>query len=165
MGNEITKMRPKKRKMKIYPYVAGNTLNSHQAFLKKLTNKGATVVDAPVDSNVIIVFCPIVSRYKTDIDSALSSVPGNGSDEMILILVAMHHTFDKDYTLPRSESDSHAVKLHVDCLFFEKKGLLTCKCNANAVKMVCKQLHLGKYSKPKRGKKEAQDKKDLTNPE
>lgn len=58
-----------------------------------------------------------------------------------VILVAMHYTFDKDYALPsRSVESSREVKLLVDCLFFEKKGLLSCSRNKNAMKTVCKEV-------------------------
>lgn len=58
-----------------------------------------------------------------------------------VILVAMHHTFDQDYTLPKHrEQIDPAVILLVDCLFFDKKGLLACPCNKNAVKMVRKKV-------------------------
>ncbi|KAK9530497.1 hypothetical protein VZT92_011993 [Zoarces viviparus] len=146
---------------KIYAYIAGKTLNSHQAFLQKLTKKGAKVVESPEKSDVIIVFCPIVSRYKTDIESALSNVPGDNPDQK-LILVAMHHTFDKDYIFPKTEQERCRVVLHVDCLFHEGTGLLTCPCNKEAVKMVRTKLKLGKFSLPrlpdslKKGGKEVQ---------
>lgn len=156
---------------KIYIYVAGNTLDSHKAFLKKLTNKGAKEVNSPDKSDATIVFCPIVSRFETDIKSALSSASGKHAETKMhmkmsyhvlsfscklwsvfsvcvkalgcekIILVAMHHTFEKDYTLPNHrEPDNRAVLLLVDCLFFENRGLLSCSRNKNAVNMVCNQV-------------------------
>uniref|UniRef100_A0AAQ4RBX9 Uncharacterized protein n=1 Tax=Gasterosteus aculeatus aculeatus TaxID=481459 RepID=A0AAQ4RBX9_GASAC len=76
-------------------------------------------------SDWTIVFCPIVSRYQTDIDAALK-----------LILVAMHHSYKEDYIFPRSGEDCRGVELHADCLFFDKKGLYECPSNTKAVKMV-----------------------------
>lgn len=62
--------------------------------------------------------------------------PETGHDRTV-ILVAMHHTFDEDYTLPNHrEQGNHKNVFLVDCLFFETKGLLTCRCNKKAVKMV-----------------------------
>lgn len=61
---------------KVNKYVAGNTLGSHEAFLHKLIKKGAKVVEPPEAANVTIVFCPIVSRFQCDVDSALSSAKG-----------------------------------------------------------------------------------------
>lgn len=65
---------------KIYIHVAGNTLGSHTKFLRKLTQKGAKVVESPEKSDVTIVFCPIVSRFETDIQSALSSAAGKHAE-------------------------------------------------------------------------------------
>lgn len=61
---------------KIFPYVAGNTLESHKKFIRKLTKRGAKEVDSPEKSNVTIVFCPIVSRFESDVNSALASASG-----------------------------------------------------------------------------------------
>ncbi|KAL7372669.1 hypothetical protein ABVT39_020451 [Epinephelus coioides] len=128
---------------KIYVFKAGNTLGAHEKIVKKLTKRGAKVVEAPDDSLETVVFCPIVSRYETDINSALSSASEKGCKN--IILVTMHHTFDEDYTLPNHrEMENGDVILHVDCLFFETKGLLKCSCNKKAVKAVCKQLGLKK---------------------
>lgn len=131
-------------KNKIYIHLAGNTLNSHEKFIKKLTKRGAKEVKKHEKSDVIIIFCPIVSRFETDINSALSSAPGLEAKKVVL--VAMHHTFDEDYTLPNHRVlDNSAVTLFVDCLFFEKKGLLTCSRNKEAVKMVREELGLRRY--------------------
>lgn len=150
---------------KIYSYAAGETLGSHEEFLKRLTRKGIKKVDSPEKSDWTIVFCPIVSRYQTDIDAALSSVPGKrahmhmemlqcvlscnitiwcvfcvrtkgGTSGRKLILVAMHHSYKEDYIFPRSGEDCRGVELHADCLFFDKKGLYECPSNTKAVKMV-----------------------------
>lgn len=65
---------------KIYVFKAGNTLGAHEKIVKKLTKRGAKVVEEPDDSLETVVFCPIVSRYETDINSALSSASGNHAD-------------------------------------------------------------------------------------
>lgn len=58
-----------------------------------------------------------------------------------MILVAMHHTFDPNYTLPEQRSyDSSKVKLLVESLFFEKKGLYKCKHNSHAKQRVYKEV-------------------------
>ncbi|KAA8581659.1 hypothetical protein FQN60_003240 [Etheostoma spectabile] len=153
---------------RIFSFEAGNTLGCHEEFLRKLIMKGAKVVDSDEKSNAIIIFCPIVSRYETDINSALSSLPGGpdiGLDKTV-ILVAMHHTFDEDYTLPNHrEQGYHKNVFLVDCLFFETKGLWKCPCNKKAVKMVRKKLQLKKWSphgllKAKEYKKVGDKKKD-----
>uniref|UniRef100_A0A087YHK1 Uncharacterized protein n=1 Tax=Poecilia formosa TaxID=48698 RepID=A0A087YHK1_POEFO len=95
--------------------------------------------NSPDLSDYTIVFCPIVSRFETDIQSALSTVSGSRK----VILVAMHHTYDPNYTLPDKRSfDNTAVKLLVEFLFFEKKGLLKCPRNSKAKKAICRILGL-----------------------
>uniref|UniRef100_A0A3Q2NQV0 Uncharacterized protein n=1 Tax=Fundulus heteroclitus TaxID=8078 RepID=A0A3Q2NQV0_FUNHE len=100
-----------------------------------LDKRGATIEPSPDGTDYTIVFCPIVCRFETDVQSALSSVPGKG-----VILVVMHHTYDPKYTLPEKRSlDNPAVKLLVEFLFFENKGLLKCSHNSKAKKTIYKK--------------------------
>lgn len=129
----------------IFSHVAGKTFQSHEKFLAKLTKRGAKVVNSFSKDATVIVFCPIVSRFESDVSAALSKARDLGFEEVIL--VAMHHTFDKDYVLPSRQMD-HTTKptitLFVECLFFEGKGLFTCPRNKKAIKMVRKKLGLKK---------------------
>lgn len=60
--------------VKIYSYEAGKTLDSHEKFLKKLTSRGASLVDKSKASEAtIIVFCPIVSRFEIDVNAAFDA--------------------------------------------------------------------------------------------
>lgn len=71
----------------------------------------------------------------------MSSVCINDLECEQLILVAMHHTFDKQYALPKYRTQSYPqVILMVDCLFFETKGLLHCPCNKEAFRAVRKKV-------------------------
>lgn len=63
-------------KVKIYSHVDGQTMGSHEKFLKKLFKRGAIQAGSAGDSEAVIVFVPIVSRFETDINSALSNIPG-----------------------------------------------------------------------------------------
>lgn len=146
-------------------------MDCHKKFVKKLKRKGAKLVDSPKESDVTIVFCPIVSRFETDIKAALSSISGKHAEmhmKMLLhvlsfsciiyslmcvctkdlecekvILVAMHHTFDTKYTIPNyRDLNNRAVILLVDCLFFETKGLLKCPLNRKAFKDIRKEVNL-----------------------
>lgn len=61
-----------------FTVVCGNTLGSHKDFLKQLTmQRDFTEVWTPEKSDVIITFCPIVSRVGTDIEAALQEIPSN----------------------------------------------------------------------------------------
>ncbi|KAM9426215.1 uncharacterized protein KZ484_017307 isoform 2-T2 [Pholidichthys leucotaenia] len=134
-GEKIHKM----KSVKIYPRIDGNTMGSHEKFLEKLKKRGAKVVESPNDCNAVIVFCPIVSRFETDINAALSRKP-EGSHQVIV--VAMHHTFDKNHIVPDKQMDNHPDVLIVNCLFYDNEGLLSCKCNKESREKVCKKLEL-----------------------
>lgn len=132
--------------VKVFSHVVGNTLGSHEKILKKLKKRGAKIESNHESSDYTIVFCPIVSRFETDIQSALSSMP----ESKKVILVAMHHTYDPNYTLPdKRNMDDAAVKLLAEFLFFEKKGLLKCSHNSKAKKRVYKELGLRRTPMPK----------------
>lgn len=152
--------------VKIWSVVDGKTFDSEKTFLQRLKVRGAKTAEKPEDSDAIIVFCPIVSRFETDITSALSNVPGKHPhtkiyDEMFcsfciflcnlslvlsvslkvsknVIVVALHHTYDPNYTVP--ENQERDGRLVVSCLFFEKKGLFSCRRNSEAKKMVYKAV-------------------------
>eukprot|EP00063_Salmo_salar_P032985 XP_014007820.1 PREDICTED: uncharacterized protein LOC106575701 isoform X4 [Salmo salar] len=134
--------------IKYYTVETGNTLDSHIQFMSQLnkTTRCFTEVESPVESDVILAFCPIVSRAGTDIEAALQQIP-IGKD---VILVVLHHIFNPDSTVPDScrlvtRSD---VILTVDCLFHESQGgLLDCPRNDAAVSAILRKL----IKQPKRG--------------
>lgn len=70
-------------KRKIYTVVAGNTLKSHEKIIKKLEKRGARTVNSPEDSEANIVFCPIVSRFETDVNAALSTAEGKHAETLM----------------------------------------------------------------------------------
>uniref|UniRef100_A0A3Q3M4J3 Uncharacterized protein n=1 Tax=Mastacembelus armatus TaxID=205130 RepID=A0A3Q3M4J3_9TELE len=102
------------------------------------------------NSDATVVFCPIVSRFETDVDSALSSISGKHLQILKsrnVILVAMHHTYDPNYALPTNrQMEARGVRLCVDCLFYEKTGLLSCAHNKKSVKKVYKEVILSSYT-------------------
>lgn len=63
-------------KIKVYPHVVGNTLGSHETFLKRLKKRGAELMETQDESDETSVFCPIASRFESDIQSALSTFSG-----------------------------------------------------------------------------------------
>ncbi|XP_071186448.1 uncharacterized protein [Salvelinus alpinus] len=130
-------------KMKYYTVETGNTLDSRIQFMRRLNNttRCYTEVKSPVESDVIMAFCPIVSRAGTDIEAALQQIP-TGKD---VILVVLHHTFNPDYTVPDSSRlvTRSDVILTVDCLFHESQGgLLNCPHNDAAVKQIRQKLDM-----------------------
>ncbi|CAB1342912.1 unnamed protein product [Coregonus sp. 'balchen'] len=132
---------PKKPRIAILVTVAGNTLGSHEGITQQLTaTTTGTEVTSQEESDVILVFCPIVSRAGTDIEAALQQIPVGKP----VILVVLHHTFNPDYTVPDSSRlvTRGDVILTVDCLFHESKGLLECHRNEEAVKEILKKLNI-----------------------
>ncbi|KAM9396941.1 uncharacterized protein ACWYII_032483 [Salvelinus alpinus] len=132
-------------KMKYYTVETGNTLDSHIQFIRQVNNttRCFTEVKSPVESDVIMAFCPIVSRAGTDIEAALQQIP-TGKD---VILVVLHHTFNPDYTVPDSSRlvTRSDVILTVDCLFHEsQRGLLNCPHNDAAVKQIRQKLEMAR---------------------
>ncbi|XP_067101003.1 coiled-coil domain-containing protein 18-like isoform X1 [Osmerus mordax] len=124
---------------KFYALVTGNTLDSHEDIIRHVNNSGLTKVTSPQESDVIIAFCPIVSRVGTDIEDALTKIP----EGKPVILVVLHHTFKTDYTSQNSSRyvTRRDVILTVDCLFHDSvKGILKCPQNDAAVKEILRKL-------------------------
>uniref|UniRef100_A0A8C1KEQ4 Uncharacterized protein n=1 Tax=Cyprinus carpio TaxID=7962 RepID=A0A8C1KEQ4_CYPCA len=99
---------------------------------------GSTEVHKVEDCNVILVFCPIVSRAGTDIDAALNKLNTCPASKPAILMV-FHHSFDPDKIVPDSSRFiNRRNTLTVDCLFNEDVGLLTCNRNEEALaKIVC----------------------------
>ncbi|CAB1312259.1 unnamed protein product, partial [Coregonus sp. 'balchen'] len=140
------------RRRKFFTVVRGNTLASHKDFLKQLTMQGDfTEVRTLEESDVIMTFCPIVSRAGTDIEAALQEIPTGKR----VVLVVLHHSFNPDCTVPNS---SRLVTRHdiltVDCLFHENHGLLDCPRNKEAVAMIwrSKMAESSVHGNPRRRK-------------
>lgn len=131
--------------------VSGKTLDKHLDLLKKL--KGHVPGPDPVSlclrevqhdeqSQVIIVFCPVVSRVGTDAEAALSSV----SSDKPIILVMMHHVHTAR-SLP-APGPYPSVVLGVSVFFHETvRGLLQCNENVEAISAI--QTKLLEYSSKK----------------
>ncbi|XP_052379667.1 uncharacterized protein LOC118386933 isoform X1 [Oncorhynchus keta] len=117
---------------KFFTVVTGNTLGSHEELINRLAAKRhLTEVTSLEESDVILAFCPIVSRAGTDVEAALQKIPAGKP----VILVVLHHTFKPDYTVPDSSRlvTRGDVILTVDCLFHENQGLLECPRNEEAI--------------------------------
>lgn len=128
----------------MYIHLAGQTMDTHKKLVNKLKRKGAKIVTDPKASDVTILFCPIVSRFETDVESALAGLPESRREKVII--VAMHHTHNPEITLPiYRDINNEAVILLVDCLFHEAKGLLNCQQNKLAFRQVRKEMGFRKH--------------------
>ncbi|XP_076866900.1 uncharacterized protein LOC143518346 [Brachyhypopomus gauderio] len=91
------------------------------------------------ECDVILLFCPIVSRAGTDIEAALKLI--TEADSKPAVLVVLHYTFDPYCTVPdRSRYVTRENMTTVDCLFYEDHGLLNCLKNKEAVKKIVEKL-------------------------
>lgn len=123
--------------------VSGNTLDRHLDVMEKLkgdvrSSLNLQETQRDEDSQVIIVFCPIVSRAGTDVETALKHV----SVDKPVILVMMHHSH-KAQTPPTVKPCIHAVMLVVNVFFHETVlGLLKCPQNDEAIVSMQTKLQL-----------------------
>ncbi|XP_029705104.1 uncharacterized protein [Takifugu rubripes] len=113
---------------KFFVYVASETKNAHMEWVSKMKRVGHTEVNIQEDADYYLVFCPVKSRIKTDIDEALEGLPDNKA----VILVVMHHTFDPDLMIVESRLQElpRNVRLTVDSLFHQGRLL---RCNRNDI--------------------------------
>uniref|UniRef100_A0A3P8ZQM8 Uncharacterized protein n=1 Tax=Esox lucius TaxID=8010 RepID=A0A3P8ZQM8_ESOLU len=110
-------------------------------FIKKLKKGVLTKAKSPEKANVILAFCPIVSRIGTDIEAAQKQIPVDKP----VILVVLHHTSNPDLFVPDSKGQvtREDVVLTVDCLFHESQGgLLDCPRNKEAVSEILKTVKI-----------------------
>ncbi|KPP63942.1 zinc finger protein 512-like, partial [Scleropages formosus] len=71
--SEIMSLTGSPNRVKVHVVVSGPTLDSHQEFMRKL---GITLdVCRLEECNVILVFCPVVTRMGTDMEAALKNIP------------------------------------------------------------------------------------------
>ncbi|KAL7835209.1 hypothetical protein SRHO_G00294560 [Serrasalmus rhombeus] len=130
--------------------VVGNALNSDQDFVSRLRETFPGLVRTSVeDSDVILVFCPIVSRPRTDIEAVLQRLKA-ASDSKPAVLVVLHHTYDPECTVPDSSRVVPRQRtLTVDCLFHEDRGFLRSWRNQAALDKVTHWIKRIKDLKPK----------------
>ncbi|XP_073670736.1 uncharacterized protein [Paramisgurnus dabryanus] len=121
----------KAKRNNCYIIQSGNSRNAHTKILETLHEHvpGMTEVNKVEKCDVILVFCPIVSRAGTDIQAALDQL-NNCSESKPAVFMVLHHTFDREKVLPDSSRFiTRGNTLTVNCLFNEDEGLLACDTN------------------------------------
>ncbi|KAI7812380.1 hypothetical protein IRJ41_000667, partial [Triplophysa rosa] len=124
--------------VKLFSMLTGKTNNSHKSFVYSLMNRVEDLREVPMvdGSNIVLVFCPIVSRAGTDIEAALKMFTDSTASKL-KVLVVLHHTFEPEKTVPESSRCVNRTDiLTVDCLFYEDTGLLKCQRNDEAIDKV-----------------------------
>ncbi|KAL2082329.1 hypothetical protein ACEWY4_022147 [Coilia grayii] len=113
--------------VKIHLLVCGKTLGFHADLLRRV---GVPTQEVDVEQcQVVLLFCPVYSRAGTDIDAALSAVPGNKD----AVMVIMHYTYYPQQSLTRTNAsypDNICTVVHI---FFHDSGLLNCDSNRQAL--------------------------------
>ncbi|XP_050924850.1 uncharacterized protein LOC108874507 [Lates calcarifer] len=130
--------------VKVFCEVTGQTFGAHETILQQVKKKGLTSTQVKIttdlqECDVIIVFCPIVSRAGSDVKAATRNMSGSKP----IILVLMHHTRKPDHsTGGKMWSETFpGIVLEVNVLYHEtESGLLTCSENDKAIKKIRKEL-------------------------
>ncbi|KAI7799986.1 hypothetical protein IRJ41_020132 [Triplophysa rosa] len=118
--------------VKVHSVVCGRTLGADQQILTQL--KGVILTDI-TDCQLILVFCPVVSRVGTDIEEALRGIPANRPT----VLIVMHHTHSTNHVGPSSSITSSPVNVvdYIHVLFHDTVGgLLPCLANNSAISRI-----------------------------
>ncbi|XP_046891141.1 uncharacterized protein LOC124477419 isoform X3 [Hypomesus transpacificus] len=128
---------------KVFFLIFGEVLGSDEQILQHLTKDTYfTKVESVEQCDLILAFCPIVSRVGTDVVAFLEKCNEPGMLEKRLALVVLHHTFDPDFTIP--DINRHVTRndvLTVNFLFHATQGgLLTCPQNDKSLKMISSEL-------------------------
>ncbi|XP_076128509.1 uncharacterized protein LOC143109617 isoform X2 [Alosa pseudoharengus] len=146
--------------VKIFVTQSGNTLNSHNDFLKRLRHHRKIQEKEVHECDVILAFCPIVSRVGTDIEAALKIFKGYSTPSKPIIVVVLHHTYERDEVVPDSNKYANEKICIVNSLFHESEGLLkNCKQNSDAINLTSQKLKdFKKNSKGPEKNKEAKAK-------
>ncbi|XP_051540638.1 uncharacterized protein LOC127433051 [Myxocyprinus asiaticus] len=120
----------------------GNSCNAHKKILNYLQylRPGLKQVQTEGQCDMILVFCPIVSRAGTDMESALNEL-NKCSASKPAIFIVLHHTYDSNIIIPGSSRFiNRRNTLTVDCLFHEDMGLLNCDINNEAFTIIAKHF-------------------------
>ncbi|XP_025754695.1 uncharacterized protein LOC102078051 isoform X16 [Oreochromis niloticus] len=129
-----THVQPQKRQVTYKMVVSGITFDADKQLLHRvMTSSGDRILKllSQEDGDVIIVFCPVVSRMGTDVEAAMAQVTGDKP----VILVVMHHTYGaRSVPSVKTWKDSCKVVLCVHVFYHEKvPGLLPCQENNDAI--------------------------------
>ncbi|KAI7812499.1 hypothetical protein IRJ41_002848 [Triplophysa rosa] len=119
-----------------------NALDAPQQILKHLHKRirGLKRVYSVEECDVILDFCPIVSRAGTDMEAALIGLNRCSASKPAVFMV-LHHTFEREKIVPDSSRFVNRENtLTVNFLFYEDVGLLKCAINDDALTKVIEHV-------------------------
>ncbi|KAL1273982.1 hypothetical protein QQF64_026796 [Cirrhinus molitorella] len=143
---KMEEVKPKTKEVNVFVILAGKTNKCDQKLIAILEKRSKNLREVcTVDkSDIIFVFCPIVSQARADIDAALNKLKCCTDSEHIqkpTVLVVLYHTFDPEkVVLDSSKYVNRTDILTVDYLFYEDTGLLECQKNLDSTDKVVNWL-------------------------
>ncbi|KAG9281976.1 hypothetical protein AMEX_G561 [Astyanax mexicanus] len=97
-------------------------------------------VSTVAECDVILCFCPVVSRAGTDIEAALNKLDNESGNKPVVLVVLIHTLNPEDIVPDSSKSVNRENTLTVDCLFHEDQQLWKCNTNYDAIDKVTEYL-------------------------
>uniref|UniRef100_A0AAV2J4U4 Uncharacterized protein n=1 Tax=Knipowitschia caucasica TaxID=637954 RepID=A0AAV2J4U4_KNICA len=142
---------PVQKPMKVLPIATAQTYGAQQQILEQLTADGIKTTDNLQESDVILLFCPILPQTMSGLDAAVRKTPdhtrpGEGKP---VVSVLMHQTFDPtDKVLDTTccSTQHPCLKEEVRVLFHQTSGLLKCRSNQEAMQTL--KTLCDKYATP-----------------
>ncbi|KAK7925091.1 hypothetical protein WMY93_007401 [Mugilogobius chulae] len=127
---------PEVKPVRVFSIITAQTCGADHQILNQLNSQGLMIT--PADDlqhcDVVLLFCPIVSRIGSDVAAAVKMIPAPGKP---VVLVLMHHTFDPDEILDKTcwSAEYPCINQEVRVLFHKtQNGLLQCPTNQEAVR-------------------------------
>ncbi|XP_014880784.1 uncharacterized protein LOC106942119 isoform X2 [Poecilia latipinna] len=130
--------------VKVHYTPTSDTFGADAAIMKQLQNNlksSMQLVETTKNCSVIIVVCPVIRSFESEIRSAMEKEAVSSSGKPF-ILVLMHHTRDPDYSTAGCDCLEMLKNVFYVHVFYHEteKGLLRCNQNAMAIKDIEKNL-------------------------
>ncbi|XP_033833948.1 uncharacterized protein LOC117381165 isoform X3 [Periophthalmus magnuspinnatus] len=125
------------KQVKVFLLITGQTYQAHQQILDQLNAQGSKVMstDDPQQCDLILLFCPILSRVRSDVEAAFRKIPEDAQGKQV-VLVQMHHTRKPEQVLNQIQWKEQfpIIIQDVQVLYHEtQNGLLQCPRNERAL--------------------------------
>ncbi|KAI5608291.1 hypothetical protein C0J50_6762, partial [Silurus asotus] len=120
---------------------AGKTLNAQEIFMSMLKHQiPLQEVRTAHECDMILAFCPVVSRAGTDIDAAQKKINDKSADKPAFLIV-LHYTFNSECAVPESSRIvTRKNTITIDCLFYENRGFLQCHKNHSSFSKIIQAI-------------------------
>ncbi|XP_046695366.1 uncharacterized protein LOC124379221 isoform X5 [Silurus meridionalis] len=127
--------------LKYFILEAGKTLNAQEMFMSKLKLQiPLQEVCTAHECDMILAFCPVVSRAGTDIEAAQKKINDKSADKPAFLIV-LHYTFDSEGPVPESSRIVNRKNtITFDCLFYENHGFLQCHKNHSSFSRIIQAI-------------------------